>query len=88
VNETFGNQPRRPTTDNPFKLPADTLAEAVTKAHAILKYWRESGSFKAKRDELDACYAVATGGGGARWGNGLAWRQLVAVVKDQPIPLE
>jgi hypothetical protein len=71
--------------ENPFDLPAETLDQAVTKAEAILKYWRGPGG-KPWRDELDACYAVATHD--RKWSQSLNWRQLVAVVKNQPVPIE
>lgn len=71
--------------ENPFDLPAETLDQAVTKAEAILKYWRGSGD-KPWRDELDACYVVATTH--RKWANGRQWAQLVAIVKGQPVPIE
>jgi hypothetical protein len=70
---------------SPIDLPAGSLAEAVAKAEAFLEYWKGPGA-KPWRDELDACFAVATAPSGAKWGSGLNWRQLVAVVKRQPVP--
>jgi hypothetical protein len=73
------------TDTTPFDLPSDTLDQAVSKAEALLKYWRGPGA-KPWRDELDAAYTVACSPGGARWGSGLRWRQLIAAVEGQPVP--
>lgn len=76
-----------PTPEGPFRLPAETLEEAVAKAHAILAYWRAQGGYKALRDDVDACFSVAGHPGGTQWGVGKKWQLLLAAVRGQPLPL-
>ena len=67
MNESDDDESPRSTATGPFSLPAETLDQAVAKAHAIIDHWKVS---KPWMDDIDACYAVACHPGGASWGTG------------------